>query len=58
MRMVIHLNASHNKIFLLVTVNVTADISSRTVEALILWWGLIITDFNILLTVHLNIFVY
>jgi len=30
---------------LLVIVNVTGIISSRTVEALILWWGLIITHF-------------
>jgi len=44
MQMVIHLNASHNKTFFLVTVNVTG-ISSRTVEGLILWWGLTITDF-------------
>jgi hypothetical protein len=45
MQMVIHLNASYNKTFLLVTVNVAGISSSRTVEALILWWGLIITDF-------------
>jgi hypothetical protein len=44
MQMVIHLNANHNKTMLLVTVNVTG-ISSRTVKAVILWWGLIITDY-------------
>jgi hypothetical protein len=47
MQMAIHLNASHNKTFLLVTVNLSGinSCSSRTVEALILSWGLIITDF-------------
>ena len=49
MQMVIRLNASHNKTFLLVIVNVTcissSSSSSSKVDALVLLWRLIITYF-------------